>query len=420
MKKWVINISIVILILSIIGIIIWLSLKGLTTNETTLLSVLLTVISIIATWVVSNFFSFASHKATIEEVKTEYQNNLRTYALNASEKVDNLSNELTKLALYLQEELDKDEDNEEYALMSKVERLNSAIHIVNTLKSINDTSLSDWKGVIGDELEEREEEREEREEKLFELTDKIEEILETRDKTEIFDTHEIASIRRQLNQISHSINLPVKRIPRKSKKAPKDKITKPCENCEATLSYSQRTNPNSHKVVKCNVCTTRYLSRYETEKGFYLIADSKENIEFECPNCDSKLTEELSNLPYSKINCTCNECNTEIKLTRAIGGNTKASVVQNTKKRVKGQISEEILQKVIDTLPEQPWPTGIHRTVGEKLGYSNNFIFRCISNLVENGRLLPQYNGVVFVPKTEESEKSQTITVDDDGITPSS
>jgi hypothetical protein len=38
------------------------------------------------------------------------------------------------------------------ALQAREERIESAIHLIRTLKSVNDTSLSDWEGVIGDEL----------------------------------------------------------------------------------------------------------------------------------------------------------------------------------------------------------------------------------------------------------------------------
>ncbi|MFC2135312.1 hypothetical protein ACFLTH_11925, partial [Bacteroidota bacterium] len=167
MKNWLLNSIVGVFCLSIIVIIIVTSTKELTSNETTLMSVLLTLLSVVVTWIVAQYFANISHKHVIADVKNEYSNNLRTYALNAAEKVDNLSNELSKLSLYLQSELENDEDTIEEALLSKSEKIESTIHIINTLKSVNDTSLSDWKGVIGEELEEREEEKEERENKLL-------------------------------------------------------------------------------------------------------------------------------------------------------------------------------------------------------------------------------------------------------------
>ena len=46
--------------------------------------------------------------------------------------------------------------------------------MINTLKSMNDKSLSDWQGVIGDEITAKEEQQEENEEHLRELIDKLE------------------------------------------------------------------------------------------------------------------------------------------------------------------------------------------------------------------------------------------------------
>ncbi len=112
-------------------------------------------------------YSASQHKAAIEEVQEVHRTNLRTYALKAAEKVTNLSNELSRLSTYLQQELDyTDYRNTEEKLQAKEERLESAIHLLSTLKSVNDTSLSDWQGVIGDELAVQREETKEREQEL--------------------------------------------------------------------------------------------------------------------------------------------------------------------------------------------------------------------------------------------------------------
>lgn len=104
----------------------------------------------------SHIYAQTSQKLAVQEVKEFHQANLRTYALKAAEKVNNLSNELNLLSVYLQQELDSaDYDSTDEELLAKEERLESAIHIINTLKSVNDTALSDWEGVIGDELDQQ-------------------------------------------------------------------------------------------------------------------------------------------------------------------------------------------------------------------------------------------------------------------------
>lgn len=98
----------------------------------------------------------------------------RTYALKAAEKVTNLSKELSRLSTYLQEELQYTEyRSAEEELFAKEGRIESAIHILGSLPSINDTSLSEWQEVIGAELDEQRQTEEVRAEALGELTDRL-------------------------------------------------------------------------------------------------------------------------------------------------------------------------------------------------------------------------------------------------------
>src|SRR5258708_19151811 len=106
---------------------------SLTPRENGLMSIVLTGLSILASWVVSEMYSQSQHKAAIEEVEVAHQKNLRTYALKAAEKVTNLSSELNRLATYLQQELDYTEyRSAEEELQAKEERLESAIHLIGT------------------------------------------------------------------------------------------------------------------------------------------------------------------------------------------------------------------------------------------------------------------------------------------------
>lgn len=67
-----------------------------------------------------------------------------------------MSNELNRFVLYSEQAIAETEhESPEEALLAREERITSAIHIANTLKSVNDTSLSDWRGVIGEELDHR-------------------------------------------------------------------------------------------------------------------------------------------------------------------------------------------------------------------------------------------------------------------------
>jgi hypothetical protein len=104
-----------------------------TANEALLLSVVLTIFSMLGSWVASRHYAEAS-----------FNKNLRLFALKAAEKVTNLSNELNRLSAFLQEELRSTEsESPSQSLLARNVRIEGAIHVINTLKSVNDGALSD-------------------------------------------------------------------------------------------------------------------------------------------------------------------------------------------------------------------------------------------------------------------------------------
>ena len=175
-----------------------------TPNEALLLSLFLTLLSIIASWIVSRYYSESS-----------YNKSLRIFALKAAEKVTNLSNELDRLTVFMQEELKDDEyDSQAEALLAKNLRFEGAIHIINTLKSVNDRSLSDWQGVIGEEISAQREVQEEREETLRELLERLDSLQRaTLDSTQSHHDEErqtlfseVASIRNDLRFLASRVS----------------------------------------------------------------------------------------------------------------------------------------------------------------------------------------------------------------------
>ncbi len=65
-----------------------------TANEALLLSLFMTVLSILASWIVSRHYA-----------RISYEDNLKVFARKAAEKVTNLSNELDRLSSFLQKAL---------------------------------------------------------------------------------------------------------------------------------------------------------------------------------------------------------------------------------------------------------------------------------------------------------------------------
>jgi ribosomal protein S25 len=56
----------------------------------------------------------------------------------------------------------------------------------------------------------------------------------------------------------------------------------------------------------------------------------------------------------------------------------------------------EIMDKIKDMLPAQPWPSGVHREISEKLEITPNLASRYIRELIRKGDFLDQIDGRVF------------------------
>jgi hypothetical protein len=206
-----------------------------TARESSLLSIIMFMLSTLATWILSHFYAETTHKQAIEEVKNLYQSNLRTYALKASEKVNNLSKQLSLLGVYLQQELDAtDYDSPGDELLVKEERIGAAIQMVNVLKSVNDTGLSDWQGVIGSELDQQRKERDERLQDLNKLVEQYlvlqhENIPSKKEDTGKLNS-EIQSLKEQLSALSAGIIGSPIHLTRRTKQA-RQSIENPCPAC---------------------------------------------------------------------------------------------------------------------------------------------------------------------------------------------
>jgi hypothetical protein len=347
-KKYLSTILIVILfVASIIGIIIcliYITTSSLSSKENLLLSILLTICSALISWIITVMYAKNENSVKIEEIKSSYKKDLRIYALKAAEKVDNLSNELNKLAVFLKDELDEENENIKNDLYAKKERIKSSIHIIGTLKSINDKSLSDWNGVIPTELEERDEEERETTEKIIEAKTKLNKISELPKSSEDKYSEIISELQREIDHLifSKTGNYTYS----KNAKAYKTKVISNCPNCGHILIYKQRPQSNSIKSVRCTSCDKVSLSKWSESRSFYLELDEGSNV--------------------------------------------------LRKKPKKLKFDEELIQAVSNKLPKQPWPKGVHKKIKDELGISNYKLKGIINILIDRGVFLKQVNGKLF------------------------
>lgn len=330
--------------------------KGeMTSNEQVLLSVILTICSIAISWVVSHFYYEESHKKTIADIKAEYQSSLQLYASKAAEKVNNLSSELLKLGNYLREEIDSLESTQEKeAIISMQERMASAIHIINTLKSINDGSLSDWRGVIPEEIQELEEREQIERDSISNILEEYRTVVRS-SENDIQSTFDDDVLRDEIKTLNQKLDLTISRLtgvtvgPKRAY-TKKERLSKNCPNCMAVVNYHQKPLESSRKNIRCSKCYSRLDGRWSKEEGFTLIV----NI----ANQNSKLLE------------------------------------------------PEIIELVRNEVPPQPWPKGMNKAVAEKLGISKDKVSSAINSLIRDGVFKHQVDGVLYVPQPKEVEET--------------
>lgn len=405
----------IILVVGVVGILLLLSFSNLTTRETGLLSTLLSLLSILAAWMVSHIYSESQHKSAIGEAKEAHQENLRTFALKAAEKVTNLSDQISHVISFLEDELQNSEfETNQELINSREQRIESCVHMLSMLKSMNDTSLSDWQGIIGEELEEQREEKAEREEQIIELTNRLESLLEG--QKEALSEHlgsktgvdkEIHYLRKDLERLIANISgsRPKLRVARRTTR--KD-VSQNCPVCNATLTYRQRTKIRSIKPVRCSNCSSELISKYNADDDDFYLEKREDLVEkIECPSCQALVDLKLNNFPGATSDALCESCDMQIRAVRQVDGSVR---VKSLKKKVIAakELTEEFICDVKYRLPPQPWEKHIHKIIASELGVSNSMVQRAIRHLIDKGEFHEQINGELFklVPVSESKKES--------------
>jgi Zn finger protein HypA/HybF involved in hydrogenase expression len=128
-----------------------------------------------------------------------------------------------------------------------------------------------------------------------------------------------------------------------------------CPNCNADLSYKQRPTETSVKAVKCTECSAKLMSKWSVQDGFQLSLKPAHNPSPTPP----------------KI------------------------------------LPEDIVDKVSEALPKQPWPKGTSQEVAHRLGISANDMRRAIDTLVSKGVFKVQVDGVLYDPIKKRTVKAK-------------
>jgi len=365
---------------------------ALSSREAVLIGVVLTIASMIGSWTASQYYAAAS-----------FSSNLTTFAYKASEKVNNLSNEIDRLIGFLQKELDtSDYQSSDEALLARDLRIEGAIHVLATLKSVNDRSLSDWKGVIGSEIDEQLEEREEREEELRDLIGRVEALYSSQatspsDRDDLAESlrSEINAVRGDLRQLASQVGGVALR-PRGSKV--KQTLIMPCPECQKPVQFRQKASTRSMTAVRCSKCGAKLFSFY-ADGNFGLRSRQPVDESVTCPRCSSTLPVKLDPLPGSSQWTACSTCGLPLTIARAsdeVRVLARSEASPSPKVTSKVPLSDDVLERVRATMPPQPWPKGAARIAAATLGLPQGIVTRAVNELIRRGAFKVQIDGKLY------------------------
>lgn len=380
----------------VVGMFLILALAQLSNTETVLLGIVQTIFSLFAGWGLTHAYAKDSERKAVREIEEIHQRNLRTYALKAAEKVENLSRELNRLVIYLDQELEEDcYETPIEELSAKEERIQSAIHILNTLKSVNDTSLSDWRGVIGNEIDEILHKAEKREEVLEKIVDRVER-LESASVDKGSD--ESGRLLREMDKLRRDLKYAVGDVTgnlwsaRKQPQSARQTFQSTCPSCGAPVSARLKMKERAAKGVVCASCGARLVAEV-TDGRVRFRPRVNVSVEFACPSCETPMTTELDELIGASAISRCLNCELDVRATRSKEKVLATLVKQNN------ALSEEVIEYVRRELPDQPWPKGIHEVVANELGISQQVVKKAINQLILKGIFKDQFRGVLCTPE---------------------
>ncbi len=365
------------------------SVDDLSVRETTLFSTALAVLSMAVSWLITDIYSEKSKVSALEEAKKFHNESLRTYVVNASEKVNNISNELNKLSVRLKYMKTTGDDSLYTSTVFK-ERVASITHIIETLKSVNDTTINDWRGVIGEEIKnfkQKEEEAKKKEiENLLIRIENLELINENDDDSALLA---LTETRKHLDDLLSDTGL-VLNVDEKIKR-----VTRQCPKCRTVFGYDQHTRENNIRQLRCPKigCNVNLISNYdEFEDKISLIEPEIEKIEADCQYCHETLSVWLPIHDKAQNSEKCN-CGNIIKLKREDDSIQESHSMTAS---IQIEIDEDFLEKIKNLLPPQPWEKHIHKKLAKEVGVSNSVAHKAIKELILNGTFYNQIDGELY------------------------
>lgn len=380
-----------------------------TPSRAMLLKVLLAVLAIVAAWVAARRYS-----------EWSFKKNLRNIALKDVERADNLSDQLDKLSAYLQQGITTGNyQSPGQELMAKELRMEAAIHIIQTLKSVSDRSLNEWGEVIGEVVSEHREERERKEEHLRDLVERLEalapayseDILGARQATPKALQSQMDSVRSDVRLFATQMGVPVRLAGSQSR--PDGMAVAQCPSCGNAIEYRQQPKTGAVKSIRCPSCDQRLLSTYDGE-SFNLDVRRIAKEQVTCLMCGIDYPVDLGNWLGAIATSSCPSCGLQLRISRSRSGanvraerQASAPMIEPAPELPPAPVSEtmeleDLVARIRQELPPQPWPKGTSQKVARKLGVAQTQVNRVITELIRRGEYKPQVDGKVYAPVEED------------------
>jgi hypothetical protein len=79
------------------------------------------------------------------------------------------------------------------------------------------------------------------------------------------------------------------------------------------------------------------------------------------------------------------------------------------------KIPEDVLEKVENLLPAQPWPTGVHKEVAEQLNLPIKLVSSAIQELIISGKFFHQIDGIVITNSSPRGDNTSPLPAGQSG-----
>lgn len=335
--KWLSNPILIVLSIIIVAILVITGLSELSSREYLFLSILLTVLAIAASWFGTSLASRASSDQMRQSLRDEYSENLRTYALKAAEKVQNLSSEIERIIEHVQEPLSNGEPGN---IRLAQEKLKTIAIMLETIKSVNNTALSDWRGIIKDELEKQEEIQADID-NIYRKLEALEEIqFGSPAQVQLGEQLSVPGI--DLEDIDRDIKVYASQspIPVRFPKKRRIETLVTCPMCRSENATKINLRSGYKKIVKCQTCSFFFSISVDPELNIKTekVKSKKESIK--CMLCDGEITVVYPIWPGYCFQPQCPSCHSKIRARI----DSEASI--------QFQQSEKITKKFLDIIEQ--------------------------------------------------------------------